>query len=204
MRYVYLIKNLVNSKVYVGQTKNLAVRKSGHLRAAKCGNVRPLYASIRKHGESNFTFEVLEECADETINEREQHWVVQFDSFNPEKGYNLTNGGRQPLAYSEETLQKLRECGRRGKGRKHTLEARQHMSQAHKGKKLSDECRQQCVNILLAHPFKGKQHTQNAREKMRRAKLGSLGSCKKCGEKGHYAKTCKASQNINGASSTVV
>lgn len=107
MRYVYKLENLVNHKVYVGQAKDPANRKAGHFYAARKGNQRPLYRSIRKHGVENFLFEVIEECADELINEREQHWVTHFDSFNPEKGYNLTSGGNQYFSVSEETKQKI-------------------------------------------------------------------------------------------------
>lgn len=106
MRYVYLIRNLINGKVYVGQTKNFANRKAGHLQLAfhprAVGGERPLYRSMRKHGVDNFAFEVLEECDDSLVDEREQHWVAHFDSFNPEKGYNLTNGGQE---FSEECIQ---------------------------------------------------------------------------------------------------
>jgi len=105
MRCVYLIRNLINGKVYVGQTKNFAQRKAGHLRLARhpraVGGERPLYRSMRKHGIGNFTFELLEECEDQFVDEREQYWVVHFDSFNPKKGYNLTNGGQE---FSEECI----------------------------------------------------------------------------------------------------
>jgi group I intron endonuclease len=100
---------MVNGKVYVGQTKNFAARKAGHLYAARKGLERPLYHSMRKHGAENFIFEVLEECADEVVNERESHWVAHFDSFNSERGYNLTSGGGQGTEVSESTRSKLRE-----------------------------------------------------------------------------------------------
>ena len=65
MRYVYVIRNLINEKVYVGQTKNFNNRKAGHLAIARHGVLRPLYAAMRKYGVENFTFEVIEECPDE-------------------------------------------------------------------------------------------------------------------------------------------
>jgi group I intron endonuclease len=107
MRYVYVIRNLINGKVYVGQTASPSQRKATHFYNARKGVARPLYASMRKHGIDNFAFEVLEECADEAINDREQHWVSHFDSFNPEKGYNLTSGGNQNFERSEETRMKI-------------------------------------------------------------------------------------------------
>lgn len=109
MRYVYVIRNLINGKVYVGQTKNFAQRKAGHIYSAKSAIDRPLQRSMRKHGIENFSFEIIEECVDVQINEREQFWVAHFDSFNPEKGYNLTSGGDAPLFVSDETRKKMSE-----------------------------------------------------------------------------------------------
>ena len=93
MRYIYVFRNLVNGKVYVGQTINPLRRKSGHLCAAKRGDDYPLPRSMRKHGIENFLFEVIEECDDAVINEREKFWIAHLDSRNPDKGYNLHIGG---------------------------------------------------------------------------------------------------------------
>ena len=101
------MRNMINGKVYVGQTKNFAQRKGGHVYAAKRGLDRPLYRSMRKHGLVNFTFEIIEECAHEVINDREQYWVAHYDSFNPEKGYNLTSGGNQGTEVADSTRIKL-------------------------------------------------------------------------------------------------
>jgi hypothetical protein len=44
--------------------------------------------------------EVIEECEDSLINEREIYWISHFDSTNHEKGYNLSKGGQ---GHSDET-----------------------------------------------------------------------------------------------------
>lgn len=105
MRYVYTITNRVNGKVYVGQTKNFAKRKAGHLYGARKGCPQLIYRAMRKHGIENFVFEVVEECEDELINEREQHWVTKYDSFN--NGYNMTTGGNQNTRVSDQTKRVL-------------------------------------------------------------------------------------------------
>jgi len=84
MRYIYVIRNMVNDKVYICQTKNFISRKKGHIYDAHKGTNRPLYSSMRKHGIENFSFEIIEECVDEIVNDREKYWVSHFDSFNPE------------------------------------------------------------------------------------------------------------------------
>lgn len=139
MRCVYLIRNLINGKVYVGQTKDFDKRKASHLYNASRGNEKPLYHSMRKHGTENFTFEVLEECANEAINEREQHWVAHFDSFNPEKGYNLTSGGNQNFERSEETRRKIGDYWR---GRKQSSEHIEHRAHKLRGQKRTKEQRE--------------------------------------------------------------
>lgn len=140
MRCIYVIRNLVNGKVYVGQTKDFARRKTNHLYCARKGLKRPLYDSIRKHGEENFLFEVLEECEPEVTNEREQYWVSHYDSFNSEKGYNLTSGGKQHFDFSKEVRQKLSESH---KGLPRTQEHCENISKAKRGKSSGWEGRKQ-------------------------------------------------------------
>jgi group I intron endonuclease len=105
--------------VYVGQAKNFASRRAGHLCCARRGVARPLYNAIRKYGVDNFTFEIIENCDDDCVNDREQHWVSHYDSYNPDRGYNLTNGGNQNFNRSEVTRAKI---GSYWSGRKQTSE----------------------------------------------------------------------------------
>lgn len=107
MRYVYVITNLVNGKVYVGQTKNPKARKAGHWRAARIGVECHLYESMRKHGSENYTFRVLEECDDDTVDDRERFWIAHYNSMNPEIGYNKESGGHANKTLAEETKRKI-------------------------------------------------------------------------------------------------
>lgn len=140
MRFIYVLKNLINEKVYVGQTKNPKQRRATHFYTAKRNIKYPLYRSIRKHGAENFSFEVIEECDDTVINEREQFWIVHFSSFNPEKGYNLTNGGEGASNYKHTKEHRKRLMGNTfGKGHHHTVDARKRMSVARRGKSKTRE-----------------------------------------------------------------
>lgn len=131
--------------------------------------MRPLYASIRKHGEDNFQFEILEECVDELANDREAHWVAHFDSFNPEKGYNLTSGGRQHFEFSEATRAKLRE---KATGHKHSEETRKKMSEARARRRFTEEDRAKLSAHLKGKPsfFKGRKHSAESIQKIREAR----------------------------------
>jgi group I intron endonuclease len=70
---------------------------------------------MQKHGIENFVFEVIEECIDDSINEREIYWIAYFDSTNRNNGYNLSRGGEE---IKEETRRKLSEAL---KGNKHCV-----------------------------------------------------------------------------------
>lgn len=88
---IYKITNTINNKSYIGQSINIASRWAEHKRLSNSEDQRIIYRAIRKYGLENFTFEVLEECQEQELNEREIYWINFFDSF--ENGYNMTYGG---------------------------------------------------------------------------------------------------------------
>jgi len=68
---------------YIGQAVNVAKRWKEHIRSAigadKAANNK-LYAAMRESGVENFTFELIEECPQEILNEREQFWQEYFQA----------------------------------------------------------------------------------------------------------------------------
>lgn len=88
---IYIIKNNINNKVYVGQAINSYSRFKRHISDAICNNGNSLLdAAIRRYGEKNFWYEVLEITCD--YDEREKYWIKYFNSLNP-NSYNLSGGG---------------------------------------------------------------------------------------------------------------
>ena len=85
--YIYKITNLINEKIYVGKSKNPKVRWRQHKSHSQKRNTK-LYYAMRKYGIENFIFEVLEECNENTINDKEIYYI---SSLNPY--YNMTDGG---------------------------------------------------------------------------------------------------------------
>ena len=85
--YIYKITNLINGKIYVGKSKNPKVRWRQHKSHSKKRNTK-LYYAMRKYGIENFIFEVLEECDENIINDKEIYYI---SSLNPY--YNMTDGG---------------------------------------------------------------------------------------------------------------
>lgn len=105
MGFIYKITSLSN-KMYVGQTKKKVPQKrwKEHCRPSSKRCVA-LKRAIDKYGAENMTFEVVEECSDAMLNDREQHWIRELGTLSPH-GYNLTTGG-DVCEFSEETKVKI-------------------------------------------------------------------------------------------------
>ena len=73
MMGIYKIENLVNGKIYIGQSINIERRWQGHRKGIKSrvDKEKPLYRAMNKYGIENFSFEVLEECEEEELDEKE-------------------------------------------------------------------------------------------------------------------------------------
>ena len=93
---IYKITNQVNNKIYIGlTTETLQERWSGHLQAYKTCK-RHLYESMRKYGIENFTIEEIDKADSfEELGQLERKYIREYDSQNPEKGYNITAGGER-------------------------------------------------------------------------------------------------------------
>lgn len=96
---IYKIQNLVNGKCYIGQSIWIAKRWQEHnfFGTSELGlnyeeSKRPLYCAMRKYGIENFSFERLELCSPEELDEKEIYWIKCYNSFD--NGYNLTLGGQ--------------------------------------------------------------------------------------------------------------
>lgn len=91
---IYAHINLINQKVYVGQTSQFPLSK--RWKNGKAYNTcRYFRNAINKYSWDNFAHVVLEECyCDQNeANEKENYWIDFYDSRNPNKGYNITSGG---------------------------------------------------------------------------------------------------------------
>lgn len=70
------------------------------------------HAAILKYGEENFDWEVIEECPEEELNDREIYWIAYFDTYN--NGYNATRGGQWMdglVKWQKENPDKVRQNG---------------------------------------------------------------------------------------------
>lgn len=106
MPRIYKITNTINDKSYVGVTKtSLEKRMSSHKAEANMGNKKDLYSDMRLYGIINFSYELLEECEEEIMFERERFYIQKFKTIIPD-GYNATDGGSKGNKQSESSSEK--------------------------------------------------------------------------------------------------
>lgn len=92
---IYKITNINTEQVYIGQSVSISSRWKQHI---KCGlgidapATNKLYNSMQKDGVWNFSFEVLEECPKDQLNEKEAEWINMYQS--DKFGYNSTKGNK--------------------------------------------------------------------------------------------------------------
>jgi group I intron endonuclease len=191
---VYSITNKQNGKKYIGQHagddlglywhRNVWLAESGYQ------GKRALYRAIRKYGAEGFDVKTLVIVGTKTdMDYYEIALIKAWDTTNPEKGYNITEGGSGSLGVkmSDETRAKMSKA-REGKkpseknrlefiernkgnkyasGRKMTKENFDKLMAVHIGAKRSDETRQR-----LSDSHKGKKASEETKQRMRDAQKG--------------------------------
>jgi len=86
---IYKITNIINNKVYIGQSKDIFIRLRSHKSSLKSNIHFNIYLqrSYNKHGIDNFIFEILEECNENILNEKEAYWINYHNSCNKSYGF---------------------------------------------------------------------------------------------------------------------
>lgn len=123
---IYIFINNLNNKVYIGKTiDSYTYRWSSHKHDSELFNYY-FYKAIRKYGWDNFSKYVIyqteelennkenKKYLDNLILNKEKYYIKQFNSNNPNVGYNLTEGGEgtSGKTYTEEQLSKIKNKGK--------------------------------------------------------------------------------------------
>lgn len=106
---IYIIKNKIDNKVYIGQSVHVKYRISTHkclLDKNKHENSY-LQNAYNKFGKDNFEFKLLELCEENKLDEREVYWISYYDSMNRQKGYNRESGGNTNKRFCKERIQRI-------------------------------------------------------------------------------------------------
>lgn len=134
---IYIIKNADNGKVYIGQSTDVEYRICCHfskLRWNRHDN-KHLQNAYNKNP-SAFSWELLCTCEQSELDDREIGFIAKYNSTGPERGYNKQYGGQAEHRCTLETRQKMSEAKR---GKRFTKEHCKKIGEANRRRKLSDE-----------------------------------------------------------------
>jgi hypothetical protein len=111
---IYIVRNTVNSKVYIGQTeKTLADRLYKHFTTKSCPH---LINAIKRYGKDKFSIHFITICGtQESTDYWETYFIAQYKSNDRRYGYNIRSGGRGNFPNapcSQETKELLAEKSR--------------------------------------------------------------------------------------------
>ena len=104
---IYKIENLINHKVYIGQSIHIEKRWQQHCQLSADSVIAK---AIQKYGKENFSFQILEECSEKELDEKELSYIKYYNSLVP-NGYNITDyiDGQRRIynTYDKETLYQI-------------------------------------------------------------------------------------------------
>ena len=171
MGYIYLTRNKINDKIYVGKTARKSAESSDYF-----GSGMAISNAIKKYGRENFTKIILEDDINDNnlLSQLEIYWIALFDATNFNIGYNITIGGEgvTGLVFTPESRAKMSEAKKgktNAKGHVVSPETRAILSKASKGRVHTPE---EITKMSEAH--KGRTHTIEARIRMSEAQKGRV------------------------------
>lgn len=157
-----------SGKIYIGQSVNILSRINKY-KNAKCITQPIILKSILKYGWENHVFEIVCECEQSELNEKERHYQEMFDCIG-KNGLNcmLTHTRTKSGKARQETIDKL--TGRKlpestrekMRNKKLSEETRLKISKANIGRKVSEETRKK-----ISESNSGKKRTQEYIDKMK-------------------------------------
>jgi group I intron endonuclease len=177
---IYTITNKVNGKLYIGSSNDMKGRLSSHKSCLKRNLHRNthLQRAWNKYGESNFEFEILEECKEQYLNSQENYWCYWLNTHNRRFGYNIASILENTFKIPKESYEKAvitRKLTAEKLGYWLTKETRDKISATNKGKPSA---------------FKDKKHSDENKKKLSEYRIGKPLSedIKKKISKGHTGK----------------
>lgn len=172
---VYKITNKLNAKVYIGcgDVSDRIYKHKYYLGKRQHSNSH-LQNAWDKYGEENFEFDVLVYCKKKFAKQIEKELIQNYSSDVPEFGYNNTEGGE----LEKHTEQSKRKISNALRGRDITWGDK--ISKSKKGSSVSEKVIKKIKENRESfegenNPFYGLSHSEEAKEKMSKAKQGENG-----------------------------
>ena len=177
---IYCATSPSSNRYYGYSSLTLEERKINHLERVKRGNKCRFFTAIRKYGEENFIWEIIEEHfaenkkdLHEILTLREKFWIQKEKTYLREYGYNMTDGGEGTAGlkrtFSEEHRKKLSISHL---GKTLTQEHKDNIGKSGEGRIFSEEHKRNLTkNWDLTHPNNGKDPSEETRDKLRQKSL---------------------------------
>jgi group I intron endonuclease len=164
---IYKITNLINNKIYIGQSTDIIKRWSDY-KNLHCKKQPKLYASLKKYGVDSHKFEIINECDIEQLNNLERYYQDLYNVLDRKCGLNctLTKSNDRTGKLSEETRKKI---GEKHKGKIVSNETRLKMSES--AKQMTKETKNK-----ISESNKGKKRSEETKNKMREKAKGRKAS----------------------------
>jgi len=130
---IYKIENIINNKVYIGQSWDIESRWKNEIKAPPNDHIK---SSFQKYGIDNFKFTIIHELLlvenkieiQNQLNELEKFYILQYKSYDKEFGYNKRMGGGFGGKPTQETKDKI----------KNNKERSNNISKSRRGKTYED------------------------------------------------------------------
>ncbi len=150
---IYLIKNLLNNKIYIGSAINFYNRKKQHISALKNNKHHSiaLQNAWNKYGEDNFDFEIIEVITESSsLIVREQYYLDKYKSFNSKNGYNICKiaGSTLGFKHTDETKELMRTKRTGVKTRPCSDETKRRISETKLSLDLTDSMKKRAETLL--------------------------------------------------------
>jgi len=164
---IYMITNLINNKIYIGQ--------DSYDEPNYFGSGKLIKKAIKKYGKKNFKKEILEHCSTrKELDEREIAWIKKKKSQKRGVGYNITKGGycppsRKGVKLSKEIKAKISKNKKGVIWGSHSEETKKKMSELRMGIKFSPEHKKK-----LSIARKKRIITKDTRARMKKASIGKI------------------------------
>lgn len=165
---IYLVTNKINGHQYVGQSIDIKRRWVEHKCPSNIANDRTINKAYRKYGFDNFDYQVIEECSEEMLDEREKFWINKLHPV-----YNMNEGGVGNKGHHHsESTKKILSFKSKTQWENSTEEEKakriaNNLKGQPKGHKVSLETRDKLRLINL-----GKKHSEETKRKMSMSKKG--------------------------------
>lgn len=141
---IYIIKNTANGKVYIGQSVDVEYRICNHFSCLKHNRHDNEHMQRSYNVDPDaFSWDLLCECKESELDEKEIQYIKDYNSTDPQYGYNRSYGGQQ---YHRATLETRRKMSESKKGKKFTEEHCKKIGIANSRRRLSEETKRKIAS----------------------------------------------------------